>query len=136
MGVDCWNKLTIRGPIDMLNELEQTKLRLEDLSGELADINSDYFGDTNVEIQRITDRCLVATYESRNGSFLDFLNLLLLKYWKCWMKNEMIAEDGKAQVWIASILDGLVSAQTVEWQELSMEEAEHRDDFCMGWPES
>jgi len=51
------------------------------------------------------------------------------------MKNEMIGEDGRAQVWIASILDGLVSSQTVEWQELSMEEAEHRDDFCMGWPE-
>jgi hypothetical protein len=74
-------------------------------------------------------------YESRNGSFLDFLNLLLLKYWKCWMKKEKIAEDGQAQVGVASILDGLVSAQTVEWQELSMEEAEHRDDFCMGWPE-
>jgi hypothetical protein len=135
MGVDCWNKLTIRGPIDMLNELEQTKLRLEDLSGVLDFINTTYFGVENVEVQMRTDRCLTVSYRSRNGSFLDFLNLLLLKYWKCWMKNEMIGEDGKAQVWIASILDGLVSSQTVEWQELSLEEAEHRDDFCVGWPE-
>jgi hypothetical protein len=135
MGVDCWNKLTIRGPIDMLNELEQTKLRLEDLSGVLDFINTTYFGVENVEVQCRTDRCLTVSYRSRNGSFLDFLNLLLLKYWKCWMKNEMIGEDGRAQVWVASILDGLVSSQTVEWQELSMEEVEHRDDFCMGWPE-
>lgn len=135
MGVDCWNKLTIRGPIDMLNELEQTKLRLEDLSGDLAFINTTYFGDEHVEIQMRTDRCLIVSYLSRNGSFIKFLDQLLLKYWKCWMKNEMIGEDGKAQVWIASILDGLVSSQIVEWQELSMEEAEHRDDFCVGWPE-
>ena len=135
MGVDCWNKLTIRGPIDMLDELEQTKLRLEDLSGDLAFINTTYFGDEHVEIQSRTERCLVVSYLSRNGSFIKFLDQLILKYWKCWMKNEMIGEDGKAQVWIASILDGLVSSQTVEWQELSMEEAEHRDDFCMGWPE-
>ena len=135
MGVDCWNKLTIRGPIDMLDELEQTKLRLEDLSGDLVFINTEYFGDEHVEIQMRTDRCLIVSYLSRNGSFVEFLNLLLLKYWKCWMKNEMIGEDGKAQVWVASILDGLVSSQIVEWQELSMEEAEHRDDFCVGWPE-
>lgn len=135
MGVDCWNKLTIRGPIDMLDELEQTKLRLEDLSGDLVFINTEYFGDEHVEIQCRTERCLTVSYMSRNGSFIKFLDQLLLKYWKCWMKNEMIGEDGRAQVWIASILDGLVSSQTVEWQELSMEEAEHRDDFCMGWPE-
>lgn len=119
----------------MLNELEQTKLRLEDLSGDLAFINTTYFGDEHVEIQMRTDRCLIVSYLSRNGSFIKFLDQLLLKYWKCWMKNEMIGEDGKAQVWIASILDGLVSSQIVEWQELSMEEAEHRDDFCVGWPE-
>lgn len=131
MGVDGRNILHIRGPECDLEDIERNGVVLLTSDCQIMRIGKDYFGKDNIKIIHRNENYLVVGYDARNGVFYDYLYKLLEKYPKCWLKNEYSDENGNAGVWIARYIHGKISVQEHEWEELTIEEKIHCDDFSV-----
>ena len=129
MGVDGDQTLQIRGPEDMLQEMEASGFVI-DGDDEIKHIATRFFGN-QVTIKHRSPRFIVIRYEYRNIPVYQYLEALLKAYPKCWMKNEFSTDQGLCGVWIARMVHGKVSIQDHSWAEVHYEEIIHCEDFSI-----
>jgi len=129
MGLDGRNTLEVRGPSEMLDEMENRGLLFDTENERLKYIGERFFGTENVYIDNRFDRHLIVSFEFRNLPVYEYLEAFLQKYPKCWMKNTWNTDDGNCGVWIARMRSGKPSIQKFEWIELCDEEVMMGEDF-------
>ena len=56
----------------------------------------------------------------------EWLESLLTRYRSCWIKNEWIVTDGEAGTWIGTARNGEKVIRQLMWDDMSIDEAEHR----------
>jgi hypothetical protein len=128
MGIDGSHKLTILGHKRDLDEMAATKLCFpltdEQVGTDTEYLQKHYF--SNAKFDRKDKTVLYVTFEFRNHPVDFYLEELLRRYPKCWMKNEWYTEVGWCGFWIGFTKeDGTQSIQRHEWEELGWEEAHY-----------
>jgi len=129
MGIDGRQSVSIRGPEEILEELENNYLILQDTTEECKLIADHFFGKEHIEVRHRSERYLVCTFHYRNRPIFQYFKEMLTKYPMCWIKNEYSTEDGDCGIWIGRYQNGELEIQEVEWQELTMEEVSFVSDF-------
>ena len=78
---------------------------------------------SSATIHKCGQKAIRFTYSTANVPDVDWMNSILTTY-TCWLKNEWIAEDGKAGVWIGTSMSGTKEkhSKQLEWDDLSVEE--------------
>ena len=128
MGIDGRQYLEIRGPKEMLDRIEASGAALSEGDETTLMIAKRFFG-PKAEKKHRDARHLVLSYEFRNKDVYDYLERLLIAYPQCWIRNDYKSEDGTRGLWIARMRGGVPSVQKLEWQELTIEEIVHAEDF-------
>lgn len=128
MGIDGRQYLEIRGPKEMLDRIEACGAALSEGDEMTLMIAKRFFGPA-AEKKHREARHLVLSYEFRNQDVYDYLERLLIAYPQCWMRNDYKTEDGTCGLWIARMRGGVPSVQKLAWQELTIEEIVHAEDF-------
>ena len=131
MGIDGQNLLHIRGPKEVLDALEASSCVLPTKDDTVTFLNDNYFGEKHCNIRRHSDRYMTVSYAYRNDVFHEYLKTLLELYPQCWLKNEFSNEDGYAGVVIGRTVNGTPTFDEHEWNELTIEELCHLDDFSI-----
>jgi len=126
MGIDGRQTLHIRGPLAMIDEIEASG-GVIDGNEEIMLIADRFFG-KNAMIHR-SARSIVFNYEFRNEPINQYLEALLKRFPKCWMKNEYHTEDGNCGMWIGRFIGNEVKIQVLNWTELTIEEELMEEDF-------
>ena len=129
MGLDGRNTLEVRGPEEMLDEMESKGFLFNTEDEKLKHIGERFFGLQNVYVDNRDGRHLVVSYEFRNEPVYSYLEALLQKYPKCWMKNTYCADSGDCGLWVARMSSGKPDIQTCSWIELCDEEVMMGQDF-------
>jgi hypothetical protein len=114
-----------------LTTIEQNGAVVKTSDCQLTRISKDFFGKDNIKILHRNSKYLVIGYDARNGTFYDYLLQILEQFPKCWLKNEYSDENGNAGIFIARFIDGKVGVQVCEWNELTVEEIIHCEDFSL-----
>ena len=127
MGIDGENTLNIRGPKEVLDQLEANCCGIPNTLD--PDYLEFYFGPKNAKVLHRAPNYLVIGYPFRNDIFREYLLFLLKTYPQIWLKNEHYDENGGAGVWIAHMVQGMPHVQERTWQELSPEEMSYLTDF-------
>ena len=125
MGIDGSNTLQIRGPPADLDMIEETMCFIDDCgsNAEFMMLHQEYF--MVAKYERAAKNYLLVFYEFRNEPPHEYLEELLEKYPRCWMKNSFRTEDGNCGYWIAQYNEGVLAKQEHEWFEMGDEEATH-----------
>jgi len=129
MGNDGIQYLEIRGSNTILDQIQESGLVLETDDTELYHIAYTFFGKERIIIKHRSEKYLVISYDYRNAPFHNYLRALLRTYPSCWMKNEYVSDDGSCGLWIAHFSNNEVIEQILNWNELSLEELCHEEDF-------
>lgn len=122
MGNDCWNQLTItcESSAEELNELIANEIEYRP--------NDEYDEATHSDHVRIVKRGKHGVYVDMRTKWLpDFkwLNGLLEKYPKCWVKNIWQEEGGLAGVWVGFVDGEEKKIQEMRWNDLCLEQKVH-----------
>lgn len=131
MGIDGRNTLEVRGPDEIINDLEEKGFILHTEDTTLKHIADRFFGSQNIYVKHKDDRYIVIGYEFRNKPVYNYLTALLERYPKCWLKNTYTTETGDCGLWIARMSKGKPVIQELEWIELCDEEVMMGEDFSM-----
>lgn len=133
MGIDGNQYITVRGPKNILDEMENTKLKLENITGICAEIADAFFGSENIDVRAREKNFLVCHTHFRNKPIKEYIIELLKKYPQCWIKYEYSTEDGYVGIWVGRMdterWEPVVSE--VEWTELSWDEMGNLEDFSL-----
>jgi hypothetical protein len=131
MGLDGTNIIHIRGPKEDLDVLEACGLRLDDAVNKdgWSFLLQEYFGPGNCTLRHRSDTLLVMRYDFRNSVPEDYLEYILAKFPRLWIKNAYDTDAGYCGVWIARMSNGRPSVDRAEWMELSWEEMAGCEDF-------
>lgn len=78
---------------------------------------------SSATIHKCGKKAIRFTYSTVTVPDKDWMNSIVTTY-SCWLKNEWIAEDGKAGVWIGTSLSGMkdIKIKQLEWDDVSVEE--------------
>jgi hypothetical protein len=129
MGLDGRNTLEVRGPDEMLDEMESKGFLFDTEDEKLKHIGERFFGLQNIYVDNRDGRHLIVSYEFRNVPVYEYLEALLCKYPKCWMKNTYSTDAGDCGLWVARMRLGKPDIQTCSWIELCDEEVMMGFDF-------
>ncbi len=133
MGLDGRNTLEVRGPQEILDEMESNGLLFDTEDEKLKHIGERFFGPQNVYVDNRDEHHLVVSFEFRNLPVYEYLEALLQKYPKCWMKNTWSADSGDCGLWVARMRLGKPDIQTCSWVELCDEEVMMGVDFSQNY---
>lgn len=138
MGIDGTQYITIRGSKSILDEIENSKLKLENVSELISQIANAFFGDENVEVRCRDERFLVFRTYFRNRPIKEYMLEILKKYPTCWIKYEYSTEDGYYGLWTGRTNRGSNEPviTDIEWNELSWDEIGNLEDFSVSLPDS
>jgi hypothetical protein len=131
MGIDGRNTLEVRGPDEIINDLEKKGFVLDTEDTTLNHIAERFFGSQNIYVKHKDDRYIVIGYEFRNKPVYNYLTALLERYPKCWLKNTYTTETGDCGLWIARMSKEKPIIQELEWIELCDEEVMMGEDFSV-----
>jgi hypothetical protein len=133
MGIDGNQYITIRGSKRILDELEQTHLQLNNLTGLRAQIAEAFFGPTNIDIPCRDKHMLVCKTHFRNQPIQEYMVELLKTHSTCWIKYEYSTEDGHKGIWIGRMNREKGEPVITEryWEELSWDEIANLEDFSI-----
>lgn len=129
MGIDGYNRLTIRGSKEILDIIEQSGLILDNVDDKCTKIGKRFFGKENIKILDRIPTCLVVGYEFRNLPIYQYLEKMLTKYHTCWIKNTFSTENGYCGMWVGHYNGDKMYIQKLNWKEPSDEELYHMTDF-------
>ena len=127
MGIDGGQKLQIRGPKAILDEIQECGAAI-DGDDEVKLIAHHFFG-KNANLVYRTDKSIVFNYHFRNEPIHQYFEALLRKYPMCWIKNEHSTDCGYCGMWIGRFRGDVPEIQEFLWTELCDEEAYHCEDF-------
>lgn len=111
------NILTVYGSKHMLNHMHNRGFQVQgtpDVSGSVyiytwAEM---YFG-KNIQVLNTTENSMTISYRGYNGTFVPYLKTLLLRYRKCFLKNQY-TDDMKSETWMGRLNNGQVEVLTTE----------------------
>ena len=111
------NILTVYGPRYLLNHMHNRGFQVNatpDISGYVyiytwAEM---YFG-KNIKVLNTTENSMTISYNGYNGTFVPYLKTLLLRYRKCFLKNQY-TDDMKSETWMGRLNNGQVEVLTTE----------------------
>lgn len=109
---DCWNNMTFisEDNSEELTELFNNEIKAKNPPDDRLIIN--YKGSNGIKIQ----------LWSAWGADNEWLNTLVEKYPKCWIKNDWYEEGGGAGIFIGGFLNGKKQETIIkEWGELPIE---------------
>ena len=109
---DCWNNMTFisEDNSEELTELFNNEIKAKNPPDDRLIIN--YKGSNGIKIQ----------LWSAWGADNEWLNTLVEKYPKCWIKNDWYEEGGGAGIFIGGFLNGKKQETIIkEWSELPIE---------------
>ena len=127
MGIDGGQKLQIRGPKAIIDEIQESGATIHG-NEEINIIANRFFG-KNASVVYRTDKCIVFNYDFRNEPIHQYLKELLITYPQCWIKNEHFTDCGYCGMWIGRFRGDVPEIQEFFWTELCDEEAYHCEDF-------
>lgn len=127
MGVDGQQTLELRGPPDVLDNIQNSYMVIE--GDETISLIARRFFGNQCEMKRRNSRYLVVEYEYRNIPIYEYLEALLRKHPQCWIKNQFSTDQGICGVWIGRTVNGQPSIQEQAWTELAYDEIEYGVDF-------
>ena len=134
MGIDGHNHLTILGPSNTLDIIENGGIVLsdEEITGDkdLIYFKNNYFTEswascrmvrqkpTKKDDGKVTSNKLEIHFLYRNNTVDEYLGYLLDKYPDCWFKNEYYTEYGDCGLWLGEMNEnGEKNIQTRYWFE-------------------
>uniref|UniRef100_A0A6C0HEU4 YubB ferredoxin-like domain-containing protein n=1 Tax=viral metagenome TaxID=1070528 RepID=A0A6C0HEU4_9ZZZZ len=129
MGVDGSQSIFIRGPKEVLDNLEKNFLAFDNDDKECKQIIHYFFGPKQLTIEHRDDNYLICNTHFRNETIYQYFDKLLEKYPMCWIKNRYSNELGYCGMWIGRYQDGKKFIQELEWEELNYDEIAHLKDF-------
>ena len=111
------NILTVYGPRYLLNHMHNRGFQVNatpDISGYVyiytwAEM---YFG-KNIKVLNTTENSMTISYNGYNGTFVPYLEALLLYYKKCFLKNQY-TDATKSETWMGRIKNRKVEVLTTE----------------------
>jgi len=127
MGIDGGQKLQIRGPKAILDEIQECGAAI-DGNDEVKLIAHHFFG-KNVSVEYRTDKYIVFNYHFRNEPIHQYFEALLRAYPMCWIKNEHSTDCGYCGMWIGRFRGDKPEIQEFFWEELCDDEEYHCEDF-------
>ena len=115
---DCWNHITItcENPSvpDELNSLVMNELQHKE--------NDEYIYHETVEMKKRCRRGIIFNIWSPWNPDFEWLESLILKYPKCWIKNEWSEEGGFAGVWIGHVDNNNEPViESLTWEDICIE---------------
>jgi len=111
------NIVTVYGPRHLLNHMHNRGFQVNatpDISGYIY-VNTwseMYFG-KNIYVLNRTENSITISYKGYNGTFIPYLETLLLYYKKCFLKNQY-TDNTKSETWMGRIKNGKVEVLTTE----------------------
>jgi hypothetical protein len=111
------NLLTVWGPESSLNRLINTAFEVSgspDISGYvyIDTYKIMYFG-SNIKMLVRGENSITISYSGYGGTFIMYLEAILLRYRKCFLKNTY-TDETKTEQWMGRIKNGKVEVLSVE----------------------
>jgi len=111
------NILTVYGPRHLLNQMHNRGLQVPgtpDISGFIfVDSWSEMYFGKNIIVLNSTENSMTFSYRSYEGTFIPYLETILHRYNKCFLKN-LYTDDNKSEKWMGRIKNGKVEVLTTE----------------------
>ena len=114
---DCYNTMTITHTnSDELDDLLNTEFGHFFTKNYTSNDNNKFY------IYRRGDHGIEFKLWSPWVADFVWLEGLIIKYPKAWIKNTWLSEDGSAGVWIGTMRNGEKEINRLEWRDMSIEE--------------
>ena len=111
------NIVTVYGPRHLLNHMHNRGFQVRghpDVSGYIyVDSWSEMYFGKNIYVLESTENSMTISYRSYEGTFIPYLETLLLYYKKCFLKNQY-TDATKSETWMGRIKNGKVEVLTTE----------------------
>jgi hypothetical protein len=133
----CYNSLTITGKPETIQNLVDIEFDFEKLHPVPEEKKEDWYEWNCEHWGTKWNRYDYTLHNQGEGGFeisfttawgppYPLLEFLLEKFPDLWIKCQWDEEGGEAGIWIGFVKDGKANIQSMEWQEMSIEERAHR----------